>query len=348
MDNINKTKISILYVETKEIKILDISRALDEIGYTVYRASLMLSMERYNKKECQTMVNILKYCKVNYVITYDFSESIAQACFETDIPYISWVYDSPQKELYTHYAQYPSNYIFVFDKMQKKRMQEIGIKNVFYMPLAILPNKVQYILENESEEKEPTEIVFIGQLYKIDSLKKIVTEAEEKVRQSLEKNIEDICLCWDRDKSIHGNMEDICIDYFSKIENGRILKQYPYMTEQLYYEAAVTSRLVANRERVTILNALAEKHNVKFYTKDRDTSQLNENISILPPVKYDALTEIYRNSKININITLHCIESGVNQRVFDVMAAGGFMLSNYQSELEELFVNGEEIVLYHN
>ena len=36
------------------------------------------------------------------------------------------------------------------------------------------------------------------------------------------------------------------------------------------------------------------------------------------------------------------------QRVFDVMAAGGFLLSNYQEELEELFVSGEDIVLYHN
>jgi len=66
-------------------------------------------------------------------------------------------------------------------------------------------------------------------------------------------------------------------------------------------------------------------------------------------VHYDnELSSIYYNSKININITLHCIESGAPQRIFDVMAAGGFMLSNYQKELEELFIVGEEIILYHN
>ncbi len=344
----DRKQIRILYIETIEIRLLDIPRALDELGYDVYKASLNISAQGYEKKASQTVVTTIKDYEIQYAISYDFSESIAQACFETGIPYVSWVYDAPQKELYTHYALYPCNYIFVFDKKQKERLRQIGIKNVYYMPLAIMPNKVELVLERVGKEKDFADIAFVGQLYKIDNLDFIMNQAEEKVRRSMEANIEECFLCWDENTNLHGKMEDICVNYFSLIDKGKILKKYPYISEQFYYEAAVTSRLIANRERISILNTLAEKYDVRLYTNYPGTEQLNKKVKILPNVKYDEISKVYYNSKININITLHCIESGAPQRVFDVMAAGGFMISNYQKELEELFVVGEEIVLYHN
>ena len=39
-------------------------------------------------------------------------------------------------------------------------------------------------------------------------------------------------------------------------------------------------------------------------------------------------------------------KSGIPLRVFDIMGSGGFLISNYQPELAELFVPGEDIVLY--
>lgn len=348
MKNMNRKQVRILYVETIEINIFDIPHALDEIGYNVYKASLNISAQEYSKKACQTVVTVIEKYQIQYVISYDFSESIAQACFETEIPYISWVYDTPQRELYTHYALYPCNYIFVFDKKQKERLREIGIKNVYYMPLAIMSNKIELMLKDINREKELPDITFVGQLYKVDNLDNIMERAEEKIHQSMEKNIEECFLRWDENTNLHGKMEDICVSYFSLVDHRNVPKKYPYMSEQFYYEAAVTSRLIANKERIKILNTLAEKYNVRLYTDCEGIEKLSKNVKIFPGVKYDKISKIYYNSKININITLHCIESGVPQRVFDVMAAGGFMLSNYQKELEELFVPGEEIVLYHN
>ena len=55
-----------------------------------------------------------------------------------------------------------------------------------------------------------------------------------------------------------------------------------------------------------------------------------------------------RYSKINLNITLRSIESGMPLRALDVMGAGGFLLSNYQTELAENFVDGEELVLFES
>lgn len=45
---------------------------------------------------------------------------------------------------------------------------------------------------------------------------------------------------------------------------------------------------------------------------------------------------------------MRSIETGIPQRVFDIMGVGGFVLSNYQEELEELFVPDREIVLFRD
>ena len=47
-----------------------------------------------------------------------------------------------------------------------------------------------------------------------------------------------------------------------------------------------------------------------------------------------------------MNITMRSIESGVPLRVFDIMSVGGFVLSNYQEEIPELFEEGKEIVTF--
>ena len=57
---------------------------------------------------------------------------------------------------------------------------------------------------------------------------------------------------------------------------------------------------------------------------------------------------VFSQSKINLNISLKTIKTGIPLRVADVMGCGGFVLSNYQQELEEYFVIGEECVVYEN
>ena len=55
---------------------------------------------------------------------------------------------------------------------------------------------------------------------------------------------------------------------------------------------------------------------------------------------------VFAGSKINLNISLRSIHSGIPLRVLDIMACGGFVLSNWQPELVEHFVNGVEIVTF--
>ena len=57
---------------------------------------------------------------------------------------------------------------------------------------------------------------------------------------------------------------------------------------------------------------------------------------------------IFYHSKINLNISLKTIRSGIPLRVADIMGCCGFVLSNYQEELLEHFIPGEECAVYEN
>ena len=50
---------------------------------------------------------------------------------------------------------------------------------------------------------------------------------------------------------------------------------------------------------------------------------------------YEQMPKIFRLSDVNLNISLRTIQTGIPLRVLDVLACGGFLISNYQEELAE-------------
>jgi spore maturation protein CgeB len=61
---------------------------------------------------------------------------------------------------------------------------------------------------------------------------------------------------------------------------------------------------------------------------------------------YDDLPGFYPFSEVNFNCTSLQMKGAVNQRVFDVPAAGAFLLTDRRAQVERLFEPGREIMLY--
>ena len=55
------------------------------------------------------------------------------------------------------------------------------------------------------------------------------------------------------------------------------------------------------------------------------------------------MPKIFHLSKINLNFTSKPIRSGLPLRIWDIMGAGGFVLTNFQTEIPEYFEIGKEI-----
>ena len=60
------------------------------------------------------------------------------------------------------------------------------------------------------------------------------------------------------------------------------------------------------------------------------------------------MPKVFYLSRINLNITSRSIESGIPLRIWDILAVGGFCLTNYQPELEDYFEIGKDLEVYHD
>ena len=57
---------------------------------------------------------------------------------------------------------------------------------------------------------------------------------------------------------------------------------------------------------------------------------------------------LFQHSKINLNITLKTIQTGIPLRAWDILGCSGFLLTNFQQELCDFFIPGEDFVYYES
>ena len=123
-----------------------------------------------------------------------------------------------------------------------------------------------------------------------------------------------------------------------------------YRQDTLQMAADAIGMEVSAREREQVLSVLSGHYAVRLYTSSELPPSLQTgNIEKMGYADYQReVPLIFRDSKINLNITSKTIESGIPQRIFDVLACGGFCMTNYQSEVAEYFADGEELVMYRS
>ena len=97
----------------------------------------------------------------------------------------------------------------------------------------------------------------------------------------------------------------------------------------LYANYFLARKLTA-QERTDLLQRLAQEQEVKLYTPEETNLP---GVTNCGPVEY--LTEmplVFKHSKINLNITLRSIRTGIPLRAMDIMGCGGFLLTNFQED----------------
>lgn len=84
-------------------------------------------------------------------------------------------------------------------------------------------------------------------------------------------------------------------------------------------------------ERINILTDVASHFPLKIFTPNKN--YVIPNASNMGAADYLAETPyIFHDSKINLNITLRSIKSGIPLRCMEIMSCGGFLLTNFQSD----------------
>jgi len=286
--------------------------------------------------------------KFDAVFSFNFFPVAAIACKACKVKYISWVYDSPFIQLYSETVKYDTNRVYVFDSAECMKLRGMGIDTVYYLPMAAAVEYYDKMLPTPSQEmKYQCDIAFIGSTY-----------AEE--RQHMFRHLKDLDeytrgyldAAMTAQKHVYGYnfMENILTpDIVKKMQKVCPVTKHGdgFETIEWVFATYFLDRKITSMERTEILELLSEKWKVNLYTPEA-TPNLKK---INNQGKLDYYTEAplaMKCAKINLNITLKSIVNGIPLRAMDVMACGGFLMTNFQSDFMEYFVPGEDFVFYED
>ncbi|MCM1133986.1 MAG: glycosyltransferase [Clostridium sp.] len=290
--------------------------------------------------------------KPAFVFSINFFPYISEICEKLHVLYVSLSVDCPVLELFSLSIRNKCNRIFLFDYMQYQKFYPKNPEGIFYLPLASNTNRWEQALSSVSQKERELydcDISFVGSLYK-----------EKSPLQSLSLS------------NFDRGLADGIIEAQLKVPGCSLLEEAPpnsllaavrkadsaffkpencftdtdsYVLSH-YYLGMEASAL----ERIRTLQELGREFSVNLYTRS-DTSDL-QNISGIRCCggvsTHSEMPLVFRFSKINLNITMRSIQSGLSQRIWDILGCGGFLISNYQSEIPEYFTIGEDLECYEN
>lgn len=343
-----RQRLHILYYNSEQIQLLGLAYSLTGMGHNVNISPKQVSLATVIPSEIEGIEEELEEGHYDLVVTYDFSFNVSKACENMKVKYYAWTYDSPLLGLYSEYAKSPYTYISVFDKKQYERMREFGIQNLYHIPLcADVEVFGSTNITKRDEKKYETDVSFVGRLYDKRGYEELFSEDSLKLKQEFDAIAESGGCRWNGDSPIFGRASEKLVDYICSKE-PEMTWQLCLIDKQYFCDSMKLVRRCNELERIAILNKLAEKHKVVLYSDDSPKEMLR-NVKVKPWVDYWAeMPKVFHLSRINLNITSRSIESGIPQRVWDIMAVGGFCLTNYQPEIEDYFTPGVDLEIYHD
>lgn len=343
----------ILFLEWKSFGNEDMVAAFEESGHTVYRIPFSNKEVHHDDAIEQELKKSIEAYAPDFVFSFNYFPIVSLACKSMQVTYISWVYDCPYVLLYSYTVINSCNIIFLFDKTLCQEFKQAGISTIHYLPLAANPKRLAQMNDfhsfQNSKWNTQTDIAFIGSLY----------NEKHNFYERLENNggissytrgyLEGIMSA---QKQIYGYnfiqdmlSEDIVTDMHHALPlepDERTVASKEYL-----YAQYVINRHITSLERIEFLTRIGKTYSYDLYTPDSSIS--------LPGCHnhgavdyYKMAPYVFKSAKINLNITLRSIKSGIPLRAFDILGAGGFLLTNYQADFDDCYRNGEDYVVYEN
>lgn len=339
----------VLVLEHKSFGMVDAIEAFRENGYEVHTFSHQDLYEHNSEGFDRAFEEAIGACFPDYVFSLNYYPILSKNCNRHNIKYISLVYDSPLIALYTYTVIFPCNYIFLFDSAMYLEFKKEHIDTVYYMPLPVNAaryNRMQLSdIGEEAREYLSGEVSFVGALYNESHnlYDRKAAEMPEYTRGYLE--------------GIMAAQRNVYGYYFvQELLKPEIVESWnkvsPYepaadsvATREYVYAHYFLARKITELERAELLKSVSERFALSLFTH-KEPADMPHALFKGAIDYYDVMPYVFKGSKINLNITLRSIRSGIPLRAMDIMGAGGFLLTNYQEDFLRHFEPGRDFVYF--
>lgn len=326
----------------------DVKSAIEYFGHEVHDYT-----ETVIDKDDETGFKLRDYAELRQVFSaYDcvfslnYFPHVSDLCEELGKKYIAWTVDSPLISLYHQSLFNKCNYIFIFDRFYAEELKSLGAEHVWYLPLAVNCSRVDKItgsLTDEERRQWHSEVSFVGGMYHRNSYDDI----KDKLPEYLSGYF---------DAAMLAQMEIYGDSIFDKVLTVDILEKLcefidfrqderAFSDIALVFSSTFLGFKLANIERVQILNKLAKHFPTDLYTDDPDKELAGVNLKGAVNYMTD-MPKVFNCSRININPVMRNIRTGIPLRAWDIVGAGGFLMTSFQLEYMDFFENGKDYVYY--
>lgn len=279
------------------------------------------------------------------LLSVNYYPLLSEVCMKKGMKYIAWCYDTPLNvKRIEETLNNPVNYVFLFDKIQWWQYARQGFQTVYHLPLGVNRTRLANLKISDADYgKYAAEVSFVGKLYQ-SPFREVLAPLDDFTKGYLQSFI-------DVQFHIYGNfvLDKMITEELITNIHSQYRKRAPETTLQLC-KASLTQLLaeeVTRRERMILLNLCGKRFCTKFYSFDKEP--LVKNVTECGPVDYVwEMPKVFACSKVNLNPSLKIIQTGIPLRAFDIMGAGGFLLSNYQEEFFDHYEDGKDMVIYEN
>lgn len=316
----------------------DIKEAFENAGVTV---------DETEKADCDAEL-VDMFAGYDAVFTVNFFIEVSNACKKVGIIYICWTVDSPMLTMYDKAVYNECNRIFVFDRICYYTFKNMGVANIYYLPLAVNVRRISSQLADMTlgdRKRFSSEVSFVGGLYYKNSYDEIYDMLTPYLAGYF-------------DSALQAQGDLFGDNVFDRIFTPDIIERLSEIVDFRQSEDSLSDIATvfkntflgykhAQLSRIQLLNMLATRLPVSLYTDSQDDRLIGVRYRGTVDYMYD-MPKVFNCSKVNINLTICNIRSGIPLRVWDIMGSGGFVLTNYQAELPDYFQNGRELVFYES
>lgn len=335
--------------------------------YEAYRQLIMFLADAFlkmghnvkivGKEESKVRSEIINFVP-DFIVSITFNVFLNELTRNLKLPYFCWEIDKiMNEEIFSQKYFSDYRYIFCVCLEDIEKFKKVGYKHVYYLPF--VPNcSLQNRINAKDIKKYSHDICFVGSLLKntgnsYSRFKNgLINGVKDMPKEKVKKVVKDIILLLEevlaqQEKYSKENIYKLP-EMIALLESQASMDMTKILGGRRDYLIGLLAKESCYRQRLSAVSSLYNFKVTVYGNKDWEEVSL-KNIDYLGRIEFcHEAPKVFHLTKINLNITRIYNLDGLSDRVFNVLASKGFLMTNYAPVIDNHFKNGEELVCFRS
>lgn len=332
---------NILYIHTDVINDSDVADTLQDMCCSLKELTAPFGDREKEQEHAALLVAAIEENRADAVMSLRYFPVVSLVCSVMKIKYITWVCATYDKGIYSSTLLNDCNYVFLADYALYQEFAAGDFPHLGYLPLAANAERIGRVLAEAGEPEEVADVAMLQDIFTRDASGYHPLSPDSPMKDASKGYLEGCIACQHQLSGLPSMAQ-----YLPSYILDELKEKFPpefesdsVETVAHYYDYRYFNSLITWADRDIHLNTIARDkyfQTVELYNSDK--TYTSERIKCNDRADYRAqLPLIVRKSKINFVITHRNLKSGIPQVAWDIMAAGGFLLTNFQEDYLRLF-----------